>query len=78
MEYIRRFPILGFLANSTLAVDAFWILSGFLCEYQLTYTVNTSKNYWYIWFFINRLLRLYPLYLINLILQYLSPYGSIL
>ena len=73
MIHIREFPILGFFATSTLAVDVFWLLSGFLCEYQLYEKVDKTKSFWYIWFFINRLLRLYPLYLVNILLVYTSP-----
>ena len=77
MTYIREFPILGFFATSTLAVDIFWIMSGFLCEYQINTKVLTeihsedNKNISDLhllsklfWFFINRLLRIYPFYMI--------------
>eukprot|EP01084_Bolivina_argentea_P279577 477976_1 len=73
MTYIREFPILGFLSISTLAVDVFWLLSGFLCEYQLNYKVDKTKSFWFIWFFINRLLRLYPLYLLYMAMTVSSP-----
>ena len=76
MKYIREFPVFGFFALSTLAVDVFWMLSGFLCQYQLHYKVNNNPNNTkmsYIWFFINRLLRIYPLFLLQVLMVVTSP-----
>ena len=58
--YIRNIPILGFFLNSSLAVDTFWLLSGFLCEYQLQLKVDITKPYYYIYFMLNRFLRIAP------------------
>ena len=73
MKYVREVPLLGFFTLSYHAVDVFWILSGFLCEYQLNVKVDKTKSLWPLWFILNRLLRLYPLYLLNLIIVLSTP-----
>eukprot|EP01084_Bolivina_argentea_P279549 477932_1 len=80
LSYIRDTPILGFVVHATMSVDIFWIISGFLCQYQLekyfTYTnINNDRHIYkkYICFFVNRLLRLYPLYLLSIYMTYLDP-----
>ena len=73
MKYIREMPVLGFFAWSFHAVDVFWILSGFLCEYQIEFKIDKNKSLWPLWFIINRLLRLYPLYLLHMTIVLLSP-----
>eukprot|EP01084_Bolivina_argentea_P283573 485711_1 len=55
------------------AVDTFHFMSGFLCTYQL-YIIHSSMNNpsfkTYVLFFINRLLRLYPIYILVLCYTY--------
>ena len=74
--YFRNIPILGFFLNSNLGVDAFWILSGFLCEYQLQTKIDPSNTLNYIIFLINRFLRIVPLHYVNIVLGMQFP-GSI-
>eukprot|EP01083_Nonionella_stella_P046828 125416_1 len=72
-DYMHQVPIIGWFVQSNVAVDVFWIMSGFLCEYQLHTQVDTHKPLYYIWFMINRILRLWPLYLPNVFVNFLSP-----
>ena len=73
LNYIYDRPILGWLVNSPCAVNAYWMISGFLCEYQLNTHCNINKKYWYIFYLIHRILRLYCLVLIIYFLNYIAP-----
>ena len=66
MQNIHNIPIAGVLLfNVSAHMTFFWIISGFLCEYQLTKLQESSNgSIRYGRFLLNRLLRLYPLYLV--------------
>ena len=66
MQMIHNTPIAGVLVFCvSVHMTTFWIISGFLCEYQLTKLQERQKGpIQYGSFLLNRLLRLYPLYFI--------------
>lgn len=59
-------PIFGFkIMNSNIAVQSFYIISGFYMSMILTKKYNKKEDYWL--FLSNRILRLFPTYLVVLI-----------
>ena len=77
MLEIHKVPVVGSLIFSVSSqLTTFWIMSGFLCEHQLTQRQSRlGKNLGvldYASFFLNRLLRLYPLYLVIVLLTFHS------
>lgn len=73
---LREVPIIGpGILNLSLHMTIFWIISGFLCEYQLQkLQASSGQLRWkdYCVFLLNRLLRLYPLYLLVSLLIFAS------
>ena len=83
VKHVVETPILRhFIGGSIVSVGAvnlFWMLSGFLCVHQLNKLImkDTSNGsqmskYWYIWFFVNRILRLYPVFVLIMIATYVN------
>ena len=85
IPHVMNTPVLKHLiGNSPIsmsAVNSFWILSGFLCVHQVKKILRmhdnndniavTSKS-WYIWYFLNRILRLYPIFILNMMILFLN------
>ena len=79
---VDRTPFIGDFSDPSYHLNTFWIMSGFLCEYQL----SVLSNYYvqrkqkvpygeYCKFLLNRIARLMPLYvLLVLILYYVHTY----
>ena len=77
LNHIKRIPILGFISNNPFPVDIFWIISGFLCQLKLL-SIDLNENSYRkyvkigLMIFINRLIRLYPLYFLQVVYNYYS------
>jgi len=72
MREIFQTPVIGWLLfDSTFHMSTFWIMSGYLCELQLSELRGKGpvlKDY--MLFLMNRIIRLYPLYFISCMILY--------
>jgi peptidoglycan/LPS O-acetylase OafA/YrhL len=75
MKDIQSTPIAGMLLfKSSLHMSVFWIISGFLCEFSLEKLRDRLGGHvdamHYVRFIVNRLLRLYPLYMVAVLIRF--------
>ncbi|CAB9525965.1 expressed unknown protein [Seminavis robusta] len=82
MQALINIPLIGKLFfNNSFQMPLFWILSGFLCEYQLDRLVDkkqtqqmTRRDYGR--FLLNRWLRLYPIYFTFNVINYIGAINN--